>query len=154
MRQFTLNLLSFFANLLWIYYRLREFTINSPFIAPIYFKFTIFFREFTMDLLSFARIYYKFTTFFAILVWIDYLFHETTLELILNSLSFFHIEEFSIYLMNLSWVHYLYREILFTNFISRIYYGSTIHFANSLSISRINFGLTIFFANWLSFFRE
>ena len=86
-------------------------------------------------------IHYKFTWCLANLATqlkIHFLFHVFTIY-------FPTLHQFTIFLANSPWFHYLFREFTMNLLsFSRIYYGSTIFFVNSLSFLRIYIGLTIF----------
>ena len=71
----------------------REYTMDSPSVSRIYYKFTVFiknlirihlkfpfFRESTMNQRDFLRINYQLT--FANLLWIHNLFSESTMEIL------------------------------------------------------------------------
>ena len=107
----------FRANLLWIQYFIRDFTLHS---------------------LSLSRIQDKYTILFANSLWMHYVFRDFTL----NSLSFsrFHFE-FTIFFASSLWMHYLFRDFIWIHYLSREF---TI---NALSSSQIQYKYSIYFLN-------
>ena len=136
-REFAISL----PNKGWIHYSFRDFNFYSLFWSDIYYEFTTMnslnlFFEYSMNPQPISRIYHELTfflTFFATQLWINYVFHEFTLNS--SSISQIH-NKFTIFSANPLWIHYLFCEFSMNPLsFSRIRYEFTIYFENILRIN-------------------
>ena len=116
----TLLILYFYANLLWIRFHLREFTIDSSSFSRNLYGYIILlayslsvnvsllwihylFQEYTISSLFFRQICYESTIFLANLLWLYYLFrthYQFTILLLILMLLFIPKFDFSMFIFD------------------------------------------------------
>ena len=101
----------------------REYTMNSPSVSRIYYKFTVFIENLIRIHLKFPKYHYEISIFFANQFWNHSLFRESTM----NQREVLR-KNYQLTFANLLWIHKLYRGFIKNSLgVWGIYYEFAIH---------------------------
>ena len=128
----------YFANILWIHYIFREFTIIHFRIANLLWKYFVF-RVYTKNSLSISQIHHEFILFYTNPLWIQ-----------------FRFSEFTIFMANSLWIYLVFRDSQWIYHLHRKFTLDSHNTINSLLILRIHYyslSNREFTLNWLIFSR-